>query len=371
VGGIAVDATLGGILRLKGSGGGLRDVVELGANGLLIGGATAPVNLSSPITNILRIGRGILLDGLLQPLGTEPVLPPSTRVLGWEQDRGPVIFAPNSAGTKNIRFDLSWSAHSEWRYQTSTAAGDPGAGNFRLNKGSVNALNAVYISKTDANGDSFPNLQQAWAVSGSFIVSWPTPRGRLDAFITSVTDNVTYITLGIDSPQLSGDWGVANDFSTIYTSSISGGAGGRGGSVTSPGCIYLAKSATQSVATGTSALTLMSLVSSGIVYDPDGFADVNNNRLVVPAGMAGYYEVWGDIEWAANAAGARRWSVRVNGVNTVQSYLGAVINQTVSLPLSTRLYLNVGDTIELYGAHSVGSNLIAQTKSLGCQRLWA
>lgn len=46
-GGINIDKSVGGTLRLRGSAGGSRDVVQLGANGLSFGGDTSPVNLSS------------------------------------------------------------------------------------------------------------------------------------------------------------------------------------------------------------------------------------------------------------------------------------------------------------------------------------
>lgn len=53
-GGVQIDASQGGILRLRGSSGGLRDVIELGANGLVFGGTSDTANLYSPSANTLK-----------------------------------------------------------------------------------------------------------------------------------------------------------------------------------------------------------------------------------------------------------------------------------------------------------------------------
>jgi len=52
-GGIAVDGAAGGAFRLRGSTGGARDIVELGANGLVFGG---DMPVSSPTSGILLVG---------------------------------------------------------------------------------------------------------------------------------------------------------------------------------------------------------------------------------------------------------------------------------------------------------------------------
>ena len=53
-GGVQIDGLQGGILRLRGSSGGLRDVIELGANGLVFGGTSDTANLYSPSANTLK-----------------------------------------------------------------------------------------------------------------------------------------------------------------------------------------------------------------------------------------------------------------------------------------------------------------------------
>lgn len=77
-GGLQVDASnnSGAIFRLKGSAGGTRDTVELGANGLLIGGDTA---LYSDTANVLRTPDAFRVEGGLQ-LGTSTAAPSSNAI---------------------------------------------------------------------------------------------------------------------------------------------------------------------------------------------------------------------------------------------------------------------------------------------------
>lgn len=51
--GLSIDGSRGGSLRLRGSDGGARDIVQLGANGLSFGGAESPANLYSPGEDVL------------------------------------------------------------------------------------------------------------------------------------------------------------------------------------------------------------------------------------------------------------------------------------------------------------------------------
>jgi hypothetical protein len=51
--GVQIDAAAGGKMRLRGSGGGERNVVELGVDGLSFGGSASPANLYSPEADVL------------------------------------------------------------------------------------------------------------------------------------------------------------------------------------------------------------------------------------------------------------------------------------------------------------------------------
>jgi hypothetical protein len=69
-GGVQIDALQGGVLRLRGSSGGLRDVIELGANGLVFGGAFDTANLYSPSANTLQTDDSLVVGGSLSAAGT-------------------------------------------------------------------------------------------------------------------------------------------------------------------------------------------------------------------------------------------------------------------------------------------------------------
>jgi len=81
-GGLQVDATNGGILRLRGSTGGTRDRVDLGANGLKFGGETA-LEISSPAAKTLKLGT---TDTLLRTGGTAFPGSPASGDIFWRSD---------------------------------------------------------------------------------------------------------------------------------------------------------------------------------------------------------------------------------------------------------------------------------------------
>jgi hypothetical protein len=61
--GISIDASKGGTLRLRGSGAGARDIVELGLDGLLFGGTTSPVEIYSGSASELNISGAVSITG--------------------------------------------------------------------------------------------------------------------------------------------------------------------------------------------------------------------------------------------------------------------------------------------------------------------
>jgi hypothetical protein len=63
--GLSIDASTGGKLRLRGSGGAVRDVVQLGVDGLSFGGATSPVEIYSGTASTLDVTGGVAATGLI------------------------------------------------------------------------------------------------------------------------------------------------------------------------------------------------------------------------------------------------------------------------------------------------------------------
>jgi hypothetical protein len=264
VGGLAVDAKYGGTLRLRGSTAGLRDVIELGTNGLKVGGPTSPVELHSPQASVLHV-HGARLTQMAKP---------SNPAAGTG-----ILYAST---TPDVRFLLPDG--------TETVLG---------------------------SGGTHPDL-------------------------------ATHNTLGL-ATQAELDAAVAS-LSPVF-------------------CGMRNEATTQSFATGTASLVLVTLTAGGTSTDPHGFFDFANNQLVVPSGLAGWYLVTFEGEWASNATGARRASIRKNAANSTQTWAGTTTNQPFTLPVFMVDYLAVGDIINFYVAQSSGANLVLQKKSFSMRKL--
>jgi hypothetical protein len=134
------------------------------------------------------------------------------------------------------------------------------------------------------------------------------------------------------------------------------------------GALYR-NTSTQSIATGVSSLTQVVLASGGSVFDPKGYLSISTNQFIVPAGQAGWHVVSFDTEFASNATGGRRWSIRRNGTNMVQTQNTSSMAQPFSSPLVYQDNLAVGDVIDFYVAQSSGANLVLNRVSASIQKL--
>jgi len=103
-GGLQIDASQGGIFRLKGSAGGARDIVEVGPNGLRFGGDN--VDLYSPASNHLKASGSFEAGGYLQSAG---IMYPAAGVSAG----GPIIGPYNlSSGGANGKLFIPGNAAS-------------------------------------------------------------------------------------------------------------------------------------------------------------------------------------------------------------------------------------------------------------------
>jgi hypothetical protein len=102
--------------------------------------------------------------------------------------------------------------------------------------------------------------------------------------------------------------------------------------------------------------TLITLNSEN--YDTDGFHSLvtDTSRLVVPAGLGGYYRVTGNVRFAATATVTWR-SIRLErnsaGTAAVANIFAngvahSATNQVVDLTVAGTVYLNAGDYVELF-----------------------
>jgi hypothetical protein len=96
------------------------------------------------------------------------------------------------------------------------------------------------------------------------------------------------------------------------------------------------------------------------LYDTDGFHSTSTNtaRITVPAGKAGYYYVYANVEYGNSATGGRETQIRKNGavtdaVTTYQNFSGG----DFSMQTSMLVYLAEGDYVSLYAYQNSGGNL--------------
>ncbi len=96
------------------------------------------------------------------------------------------------------------------------------------------------------------------------------------------------------------------------------------------------------------------------LYDTDGFHSTSTNtaRITVPAGKAGYYYVYANVEYGNSATGGRETQIRKNGAatdgaTTYQNFSGG----DFSMQTSCLLYLAEGDYVSLYAYQNSGGNL--------------
>jgi len=95
-------------------------------------------------------------------------------------------------------------------------------------------------------------------------------------------------------------------------------------------------------------------------YDTDGFHDpaTNNSRITIPAGLGGYYMVYGLNTWDANATGRRFCELKKNGTKIFTSN-GFGPNSTAAPSNMISLVLNLAatDYVEYQVWQSSGGNL--------------
>jgi hypothetical protein len=120
------------------------------------------------------------------------------------------------------------------------------------------------------------------------------------------------------------------------------------------GC-SLTKSANQSLSNNTET----AITWNGEQFDTNAFHDnsTNTERITIPAGLGGYYQVSGQITFNTNATGRRATFIRKNGsaVQDVESF-GSASNATTNV-LSYTIYLAASDYIDVTGFQVSGGSL--------------
>lgn len=110
--GIQIDAAAGGLFRVRGSSGGVRDTVEVGPTGLLFG---SDLEVSSPRANVVRLGN------LYTGAGTSFPSSPVTGERFWRTDLGFEYFWDGTRWLTTIEFSESSQGQRALNPFTSTA----------------------------------------------------------------------------------------------------------------------------------------------------------------------------------------------------------------------------------------------------------
>jgi hypothetical protein len=123
------------------------------------------------------------------------------------------------------------------------------------------------------------------------------------------------------------------------------------------GCLATVTASTQSISN--SSATAVTFPGTD-VYDTDAFHNPasNNSRITIPAGLGGYYQVYGQVGWADNATGRRLLYLRKN--NNVIYYSegfasGSGLNSTLSVMVVVELAAS--DYLELFVFQNSGTSV--------------
>lgn len=118
----------------------------------------------------------------------------------------------------------------------------------------------------------------------------------------------------------------------------------------------------QSVAQGILHGTLVPLLFDVEDFDPGGMHSTTVNTSRLTCALAGWYEVWGCVSWAANTAGRRIVYVYVNGAATMCAIVPPTSTGAMQMLAPVVVVpLNVGDYVELIAQHDAGSGVTINT----------
>jgi hypothetical protein len=123
--------------------------------------------------------------------------------------------------------------------------------------------------------------------------------------------------------------------------------------------VRVRKSANQSISNATETV----LTFDTETFDTDAYHDnsTNSGRLTVPAGKAGYYNIYFCIQWDLNATGDREVSLYINGTST-RICANFIAGDATTYPFcngTTTYYLAETDYVQLTGYQTSGGALNA------------
>lgn len=121
--------------------------------------------------------------------------------------------------------------------------------------------------------------------------------------------------------------------------------------------VSLTKSAAQSLSNA----TLTQITWDTEAWDTHGFHDnsTNNQRITIPSGKAGYYQVNAYVGFAANSTGVRSGALRLNGTTDLigADLQGQANGAFTTMILSKIVSASVGDYYSIYMYQNSGGSL--------------
>jgi hypothetical protein len=83
----------------------------------------------------------------------------------------------------------------------------------------------------------------------------------------------------------------------------------------------------------------------------------NTSRITIPSGKAGYYQVYANASFSANASGSRQLFIRKNNTDIIFSAMGGYNNGRNVVFISGTINCAVGDYLEIFAYQESGSTL--------------
>lgn len=322
--GVVVDGTAGGTFRMRGSGGTTRDTVELGANGLIVGGDTV---IQSPATDELRVG-------LVDTGG-----PAKLHVSGD-------VTTGQPGG--ELRLDGGGVNRDYWLRNENTV----------LYVGSTSLNDSVALD--DSGGTSPPgslvDTGAAQLVVGGYVDAvrdGAASRSMFRGFI-GPTDTQPAIQLSVDAssrPQIQlGAGGSTAEDITLYRLAANELALGAGDMLTAnvPGAAYEAGAAQTIAAAGTST----NLGWGTKLYDTGDSYNATNRYWLVPSGKGGLYLIAGScnvVNQTAGSANHTRWFLFKGGVEQpgILAQVHGTAGTNASQTFARLVVLAAGNTVSI------------------------
>lgn len=185
---------------------------------------------------------------------------------------GGFLYGPKASGAwgTGVRYLLPVGLRFTW--STNTASSDPGSGTLKCNNASPASATALYISETDADGNSVAAELAKWfastsSVKATIVIRKSTTSSLLRFDVTAGADNGSWDTLTVTAGALTGS--LSNGDIVYVSAAIKGDKGDTGstgstGSTGATGPGYAATSST-SLATANSGSKTFT-TQSGLAY---------------------------------------------------------------------------------------------------------